>query len=258
VSYLVAVTGKGGTGKTTLSAVLIRLLLQNGIRPVLAVDADPNSSLGPLLGLQSSATISDMREEVLKEKASVTAIPKERILEMKLGEAIQEADGFDLLTMGRPEGPTCYCYVNSLLRGSLARLRNNYRVTVVDNEAGMEHLSRMNTDTIDCLVLVSEPTPVSARAVRRILGLSSTLPVTVRRKVLVWNKVPPSGIPPAIKTLIGEDSFDDSVNLPSDEEIARLSLLEENALTASIPEPFDRLVKACVTEAGMQPAKMRG
>ena len=108
MSYLIAVSGKGGTGKTTVSACLVRLLLEGGVRPVLAVDADPNSTLAPLLGAESGATISDIRREVLESKSKVTAISKGRMLDLKLEECLQEARGFDLLTMGRPEGAACY------------------------------------------------------------------------------------------------------------------------------------------------------
>lgn len=246
MTHLVAVTGKGGTGKTTVAAVLVRLLIDQGIRPVLAVDADPNSSLAPMMGLATGPTISEIREEVLKEKSNITGIPKERILEMKLEECIEEAGGFDLVTMGRPEGPTCYCYVNNLLRGTLSKLRSNYPVTIVDNEAGMEHLSRMNTDTIDSLVLVSEPTTVSARAVRRICSLAANLPMTVGRKVLVWNKVGPAGIPqPALEALAG-NTFDDSLILPVDGSVEQLSAIEQSVLDINVPEPFTRLLDVCV------------
>ena len=246
MTYLAAVTGKGGTGKTTVSAFLVRLLLDKGIRPVLAVDADPNSSLAPLVGVAPGPTISDMREEVLEEKGNVTEIPKERILGMKLEESIVEANGFDLLTMGRPEGAACYCYVNSLLRGALSRLKSNYRVTVVDNEAGMEHLSRMNTDSIDCLVVVSEPTAASARAADRICALSEGLPVAVRRKVLVWNKTGPSGVPEAAQQVLAGRTFDETVILPADERVQQLSATEQSALEAEMPEPFTRLLDACI------------
>ena len=246
MSYLVAVTGKGGTGKTTVSAFLVRLLLQKGMRPVLAVDADPNSSLAPLVGLTAGLTISDMREEVLKEKANVTEIPKERILAMKLEESIVEANGFDLLTMGRPEGAACYCYVNSLLRSALSKLRSNYRATVLDNEAGMEHLSRMNTDAIDTLVVVSEPTAASARAASRICALADRLPVTVRRKVLVWNKTRSSGVPDAVQGLLAGNAFDKTVILPGDEQVEQLCAMDQSALTAEMPEPFAGLLDACI------------
>ena len=251
MSYLIAVTGKGGTGKSTLSAALVRQLIEAGVAPVLAVDADPNSTLAPLLGLHEDAcsTLSSIREELLKEKANITGIPKERLLEMKMEECIRESRGFDVLTMGRPEGPDCYCYVNNLLRGALSKLRANYRATVVDNEAGMEHLSRMNTNDIDCLMLVCEPTAVSARAASRIIALAESLPVTVWRKVLVWNKVEPAGVPGAARDLLPQDLFDETVFLPSDEEVALLAAEDRSVFSAPIPESFIRLYEACFADS---------
>ncbi|NIA12459.1 MAG: AAA family ATPase [Nitrospiraceae bacterium] len=249
MAFLAAVTGKGGVGKTTFTAALVRLLIERGVRPVLAVDADPNSSLGPLLGLPPATTISDIRQELLEEKMNVTEISKERILEMKLEDCIQEADGFDLLTMGRPEGPHCYCYVNSLLRGAMAKLESNYRATVVDNEAGMEHLSRMNTSRVDCLAVVCEPTAVSARAASRIMDLAGSLPVDVGRKVLVWNKVGPKGISDTARGMLSEAAFDDVLSLPSDDAIAELSVEERSVMEITLPEPFRGLLDACMPGA---------
>jgi CO dehydrogenase maturation factor len=247
MAYLVAVAGKGGAGKTTLAACFVRLLLDRKLTPVLAVDADPNSSLAPLVGLEPGPTISDIRQEMMEEKARTTGIPKERLLEMKLETCLQESAGFDLLTMGRPEGADCYCYVNNLLRGALLRLRENYRMTVVDNEAGMEHLSRMNTNDIDCLMLVCEPTMVGARSAVRICRLAETLPVRVRRKVLVWNKVQPSGVPGQPADLVRNESMDETVSLPFDERIAQLAVLERSVLTLpSLPTPFSGLADACL------------
>ncbi len=258
MGHLVAVTGKGGTGKSTVSAFLVRLLIEQGVRPVLAVDADPNSTLAPLLDVPSAATISEIREEVLKEKANITGIPKERLLEMKLEECIHEARGFDLLTMGRPEGPDCYCYVNNLLRGALSKLRANYRATVVDNEAGMEHLSRMNTNDIDCLMLVCEPTAVSARAASRIVALANSLRVRVWRRALVWNKVSSDGVPDAARELLADDIFDETVFLPFDDGVAQLAAEERSVLSAPIPEAFLRLFEACFAGAPNTVSTTRG
>jgi CO dehydrogenase maturation factor len=228
-----------------VAASLVRLLLDRGLKPVLAVDADPNSTLAPLLGLAPGPRISDIREEILEAKEDVSGIPKERMLQLKLDECIVEAKGFDMLTMGRGEGQDCYCYVNSLLRRALASMRGNYKVTVVDNEAGMEHLSRMNTDSVDCLVVVAEPTMVSARSAARIVELAGSLPVKVKRHVLVWNKVTPRGIPDdAVALLAGR--FAVSVSLPFDEGVARLAACEESALKAVLPPAFERLFESCI------------
>ncbi|HID11122.1 MAG TPA: carbon monoxide dehydrogenase, partial [Candidatus Latescibacteria bacterium] len=140
---IVAVSGKGGTGKTTIAALLVRKLMRMD-GPVLAVDADPNSNLGEQLGMEVGETIGDIREEVLEEELP-PGMTKDRYLELRIQETLTEGEGVDLLTMGRPEGPGCYCYVNHLLRGFLDRLSKNYRHIVVDNEAGMEHLSRRTT-----------------------------------------------------------------------------------------------------------------
>ena len=246
MGYLIAVTGKGGTGKTTVTASLVRLLLEEGIRPVLAVDADPNSTLAPLLGVPPGQTISDVREEIMQAKAEVTGVPKERMLEFKLEECIIESAGFDLLIMGRPEGQRCYCYVNTLLRDSLATLRGGYKVTVVDNEAGMEHLSRMNTDDIDCLIVLSEPTLVSARSAARIVELARSLGLKIGRRVLVWNKVLPTGIPGEVYGAVPIERFDATVTLPFNEGMAQLAVEEKSVLSAKLPPGFDRLFEACI------------
>ena len=183
---IVAVSGKGGTGKTTIAALLVRKLMRMD-GPVLAVDADPNSNLGEQLGMEVGETIGDIREEVLEEELP-PGMTKDRYLELRIQETLTEGEGVDLLTMGRPEGPGCYCYVNHLLRGFLDRLSKNYRHIVVDNEAGMEHLSRRTTRNVDWLLVVSDPSAASLKAALRIRELSDRLKLGVRRKGLVLNR----------------------------------------------------------------------
>ena len=243
---LIAVVGKGGTGKSTVSALLIRLLIEQGTRPVLAVDADPNNTLAPFMGLSCVKTIGEIRDDLLKEKEKVSGIPKERLLEMKVEECLEEANGFDLLTMGHSEGPGCYCYVNNLLRGALTRMRSSYRATVVDNAAGMEHLSRMNTKAIDCMVLVCEPTTVSARAAAKINTLADSLQVEVLRRVLVWNKVNGWEPPDFVRQLVNEERFDDVVILHANDEMARLSIEETNVMEIAIPDTVNGLLESCL------------
>jgi len=256
MSAIVAVTGKGGVGKSTMAACLVRLAIERGLTPVLAVDADPNSTLAPMLGQTVTATISEIREEVLKEKANVTGISKERILDMKLAECTVESKGFDLLTMGHPEGPTCYCYVNTLLRGALSSMRANYQTTIVDNEAGMEHLSRMNTDNIDCMVFVTEPTISSTWAVKRIFDLSAGLPVEVRRRVLVWNKIKAHGIPESVRGPLNGCQFDEVIEVPVDENMELLSIGTRDVFALPLPGPVNRLLDACGVHAQRQNLSM--
>jgi len=157
MSCVIAVAGKGGVGKTTISAMIVRYLMEID-KPVLAVDADPNSNLNTALGLGYEETIADIREEV--KKKTPENFSKSEFFALRLEESLSEGDGFDLLVMGRPEGPGCYCAVNNILREYLARIAKKYKFVVIDNEAGMEHLSRRTAADIDLLLLISDSTMV--------------------------------------------------------------------------------------------------
>lgn len=195
----IAVAGKGGTGKTTLAALIIDHLRGEG--PVLAVDADPNCNLGEALGLEVERTIGQLRDELLERIADLPpGVPKDQILEMGLHECLVEGDSVDLLTMGHGEGPRCYCMVNHVLRRAIETLRGNYRYVVLDNEAGMEHLSRRTTHDVDVLLVIAEPNPVSLRSAARIREIAEELKLRIGRKYLVLNRLrgdPPDPAGPA-------------------------------------------------------------
>ncbi len=199
MSLSIVSSGKGGVGKTTLCALLVRYFIELGKKPVLAVDADPNSTLGALLGMEPEIKIGDIREEINDPANVPVGVPKVRILETKLHEIVQEGKGFDLVTMGRGEGPGCYCYVNNLLRQLLSQLKKSYPVVIIDNEAGMEHLSRLTTDNVDCLIAVSEPTDPSVRTVGRILELVESLPTKIARKALLFNRTINGQVPDVVR-----------------------------------------------------------
>jgi len=213
----IAFSGKGGSGKTTLAAMLLRELVRTGRRPVLAVDADPNATLGLTLGARAPGTIADLRERLGQAAQDPASAPKQRLLEQWLGEILGENEGFDLLAMGRPEGPQCYCHVNALLRRYLSLLRGSYPVVVVDCEAGMEYLSRLTVDDVDALVLVAEPTPVGLQTAGRIAALADALPVRVGRRILAVNKLP-RGAPVPQAPRPGADAL---LAVPFDEDLAR-------------------------------------
>ncbi len=185
----IAIAGKGGTGKSTLSAVLTRWLSDHVTKSVLVVDADSNVNLNDLLGVDLTETVGGIREEM---KENVMSLPggmtKHQFLEYKIQSSIVETPDYDLIAMGRPEGPGCYCYANSILRDILQMLSRNYAYVIIDNEAGMEHLSRRTTSGIDCLLMISDPTVRGIHAAGRIGRLIRELDTRVREKYLIVNR----------------------------------------------------------------------
>jgi len=189
MAITIAVSGKGGSGKTTIASMLVRVLLERKERvSILCVDADPNSCLGMALGVQPGVAVADIREQARAKPANSGGMDRVRTFEYGLQQAIVEAGTFDLVTMGRPEGPSCYCAVNNLLRRILDELSAKYQFVVIDNEAGMEHLSRRTTNHVDLLCIVAEPTPVGSLTARRIFDLTKQLPIVVKRTGVLWNK----------------------------------------------------------------------
>jgi CO dehydrogenase maturation factor len=186
---IAAVAGKGGMGKSTLAALIVRHWVKLGETPVLAVDADPNSTLEEKLGLKACCSIGDLREDVLKNKGNQPKdVPKQRALEYEVQDAIAEGAGFDLVVMGRGEGPGCYCSVNNMLRTFMDNTAAGYRHVVFDNEAGMEHLSRRTNGKVDLMMVVCDPTPAGIQAAQRIGELATTLGVVRGKMGLVLNR----------------------------------------------------------------------
>ena len=184
--YTIALAGKGGTGKTTLAGMLVRFLREHRMTPILAVDADANSNLNEVLGLEVEETLGEARETMKKDVP--VGITKDMWMEMKVEQALVEAEGFDLIVMGRPEGPGCYCAANNLLSRFIERLMSNYPYLVVDNEAGMEHFSRLTTKAIDLLLVVSDPSRRGILSAKRIYDLVDELNIRVGRKYLLINQ----------------------------------------------------------------------
>jgi len=187
MAFTVALAGKGGTGKTTVAGMLIQYLVAHGKVPVLAVDADANANLNEVLGLTVPDTLGNAREE-MKKGVVPGGMTKDVFMEMKLEQAVAESDGFDLLVMGQPEGAGCYCAANTLLTGFLERMTGNYPFVVMDNEAGMEHISRLTTKDVDVLLLVSDTSRRGIQAAGRIHQLAQQLRIGVKRSGLIINR----------------------------------------------------------------------
>lgn len=194
MGYTIAVAGKGGTGKTSLTGLLIDYLVKGGEKPILAVDADANANLNEVLGEEVDFTIGEIREEVSKRENGGNSFPggmtKAQYLKYRLNTALVEGRGYDLLVMGRSEGQGCYCYVNGMLREQIDSLSDSYKYLVIDNEAGMEHLSRKTTKHIDTLLLVSDSSKRGIQAVGRINELVKELELNVANIYLIVNRVP--------------------------------------------------------------------
>ena len=212
MTITIAVSGKGGTGKTTFSSMMIRALLEQAPgKSVLGVDADSNSCLGITLGAEQLGTVSDIRDQVLALKPTNAGMDKVRTVEYGIQQSVTECEGFDLLTMGRPEGPACYCAVNNMLRKFLDELGSQYQFVVIDNEAGMEHLSRRTTNNVDMLCIVAEPTAVGEVTAQRIYQLVKKLPIVVKKIGLVWNRADDGKRPDGID-ILGHIPYDEAVS----------------------------------------------
>jgi CO dehydrogenase maturation factor len=185
---VIAVAGKGGVGKTTVAGMLIRYLVAvKEAGPVLAIDADPNANLNEVLGVGAGLTIGSARESLKRDVPQ--GMSKDAWFEYKVNEAVVEGRGFDLVVMGRPEGPGCYCAANSLAKKYIEALRDNYSYVVVDNEAGMEHMSRLVTKDVERLLMVSDPAPRGLMTAHRIRSLIAELDLNIGKSLLLVNRV---------------------------------------------------------------------
>jgi CO dehydrogenase maturation factor len=192
LTTVLAVAGKGGVGKTTIASLVVGYLVEEGLKPILAVDADSNSNFDLALGVKLESTIGSIREDmsVRTHKGTLPAgMSKQDILEMQIEQALVETKDFDLISMGRPEGPGCYCAINNMLRVFLDRLNKSYEYVVVDNEAGMEHLSRRTTRGIDVMFIVSDPSQRGLATAMRIRDLAREMEIGVERFGLVVSRV---------------------------------------------------------------------
>ena len=195
MGHIIAVAGKGGVGKTTLTGLLIQYLCESGKKPVLAVDADANANLNEVLGVEIECTLGELREEI--ERAGVDSryqIPagmtKQTYLENRLADAITEEDDYDLMVMGRTQGQGCYCFVNGLVQTQIQKLQSNYPYVVVDNEAGMEHISRGLIPTMEVAILVSDCSRRGVQAAGRIAALMKELNFKPKTVGLIVNRAP--------------------------------------------------------------------
>jgi len=251
VGTTIVTAGKGGTGKTTIAALLAHHLSKKGT--VLAVDADPSTNLNLALGLPLHETVGHIREDMataVKKGTYDNTISKPDYIEMKIMESLVESERIDLLAMGRPEGPGCYCAANSMLRTSIDRLGKNYDYVVIDCEAGMEHVSRQTTRDIDILLIVSDPTIRGIIAASRMKPLIKEMRTHVEQIWLIVNRVD-GALPEEIARAIKENDLDLLVSIPKDPNLAPLEIKGEPSIHLPENSPLQVGVKEIIEKLGL-------
>jgi len=249
MAYSIALAGKGGTGKTTMAGFLIKYLVKHNKTPILAVDADSNANLNEVLGLDVADTLGNAREEMKKGKVP-SGMTKDIFISMKLEQAVAEAQGYDLVVMGQPEGSGCYCAANSLLTGFLEKLTDNYPYIVMDNEAGMEHISRLTTKNVDVLLIVSDTSRRGLQAAMRIDQLAKNLNIGMGKSYLVVNRTKEELTEPVLD-IIKQGGLELAGTVPSDSAIYEydfkgrpsIEIPEDNPSVIEAFKIFDKIVK---------------
>jgi len=222
MSKTIAVTGKGGVGKTVVAALIVRLLVEAERGAVLAVDADPNLNLNAALGVEVTDTVGDVREEGLDRAASLPGgMAKSEFLRLRVQQALVESKGFDLLAMGRPEGPGCYCFANSILRACVDQIGKQYAFVVIDCEAGLEHLSRRTAGDVDLLVLLSDLSMRGLDTAARVLELTRELNTAVRKVAFAFTRVR-ERVPEELLAAAKARGLPEPLLIPEDPEVAAL------------------------------------
>ncbi|NMA65851.1 MAG: AAA family ATPase [Clostridiaceae bacterium] len=255
MAYTVGVAGKGGTGKTTIAGFLIDYLVEKKLVPVLAVDADPNSNLNQVLGEDIEITLGEIREDVSirnRDGKFPGGMTKADYINYKLHQAVIEGKGFDLLVMGRPEGSGCYCFANGILREATDRLSESYKMMVIDNEAGLEHLSRRTTKKVDVMFAVSECSKRGIEAAARVKQLIEELKLDVKELYLIVNRVPEEGLSEDIVNTIEGYGLNLAGIVPMDLKVFEydnkgtplINLPKDTAAVKAVREIFDKILLA--------------
>jgi CO dehydrogenase maturation factor len=253
VGKVIAVTGKGGTGKTAVTAMLIRYLVKGSGKKyrILAIDADPDANLADALGVEVSKTVGDMRE--FMQQARYTTPPdtdKQRLFESKLFEILMEEEGYDLLVMGKPEGSGCYCFVNNLLRGIMDKTVKDYDLTIIDTPAGLEHFSRQTIPDLDVLIVVTDESRRGLTTAERIRDLAREIELKYKELYVVVNKVTPDRKDKVLDTAKGL-GLNVIGTIPYDEKLAKFDLVGDPLIGLPDDSPAVMEMHQVIKEIGL-------
>ena len=256
MGHVIAVAGKGGVGKTTLCGLLIQYLCESGKKPVLAVDADANSNLNEVLGVETEITLGELREEI--ERAGIDSryqipagVTKQDYLEMRLADAITEEDDYDLMVMGRTQGQGCYCFVNGLVQTQIQRLQSHYPYIVVDNEAGMEHISRGILPTMQTAILVSDCSRRGVQAAGRIARLVEELNFKPQKMGLIVNRAPEGRLDAGTMEEIEKQNLNLLGVVPHDDMVYRFDCDGKPTIQLPADSPVRAALKGIVGKLGL-------
>ncbi len=231
---IIAVSGKGGTGKTMVSALLIKAIAEKDSYDILAIDSDPDSNLPEALGVEVEKTIGDIREELLEEREKLPpGMSWQQKLEYEAMDALVETDAFDLLSMGRPEGPGCYCAANHVLREIVDTMAKNYDIVVIDTEAGLEHLSRRTTQNVDTMLVVTDTSKRGITTAARIKELAGELKINFSRLNVIINRATPE-VEGKLQDYVKEIGLEVAGIIPEDEMVRKFDV--EGVPLTQLPE----------------------
>ncbi|MDR3171575.1 MAG: AAA family ATPase [Treponema sp.] len=256
MTYSIAMAGKGGTGKTTICGLFLDHLIKMGKGPILAVDADPNSNLNEVLGVDKCITLGDIREEIAKaEVAEKSPIPvsmsKHEYIDFRFNAALIEEDHYDMLVMGRTQGKGCYCYVNDLLREQLRKYNTNYQYLVVDNEAGLEHISRGILPPVDLILLVSDCSRRGIQAAGRIAQMIGELDFKAKQVYLIVNRAPGGELNPGIQAEVEAQKLSLIGVLPQDEKVYEYDAAGKPLVELSLDTPVRQGLAEIIKKLGL-------
>jgi len=256
MTYSIAVAGKGGTGKTTIAGLIIDYLAKSGKGPVFAVDADANSNLNEVLGLEKEVSLGEIREEIAKGGSSGDGVipagmSKQEYADFRFNSALIEEDNFDMLVMGRTQGKGCYCFVNDLLRDKIEKYYRSYRYMVVDNEAGLEHISRGILPSMDAILLISDCSRRGIEAAGRIAEMISSLDMKVDKLFLIVNRVPANKLEPGIEEEIANRKLTLLGTIPQDENVFKYDAAGKPLVSLPEDSPVKKALKEIILKLGI-------
>jgi CO dehydrogenase maturation factor len=249
-----AVAGKGGVGKTSITSLMIKAVIEAGQKPILAIDADSNSNLHETLGIREPRSVGCVREDTRKAGDNIPGgMTKDRFMEYQIQACLEETKDLDFLSMGRPEGPGCYCMANNILREIIAKLTTNYAFVIIDNEAGMEHLSRRTEEAVDHLFIISDPAPRSLRTIGRIAELIAEMEDRIHNTHLILSRVQGSleDLPQSTRDEIAKLPQPPEALVPYDEQLVGLDLEGQPLINIGSDAPSYKAVKEMLQRLGI-------